>query len=768
MRFFIIFNTQNPLMKKIYILLLIFICSKPIAVIAQIDTVFWFAAPWVTPDSHWRDPIKLQVAASNTMTTVRVRQPQSVFDTTFILAPNGIFDLSLFHIGIDSIETKKADTVLRTGFKITSSSPISAAYIHTSRPAAYYNSESFSLKGQNAMGKTFYIPAQKTTTNQTMVTDLNGDLVITQGKQQFNIVACEDNAIVWITPACNIVGHIANVSYSISLPQKGKTYTAQNVTMATNTPTSNMGGTYVSCNKNISITVADDNVKGLAGCFDLIGDQIVPISALGSNYILCRNPANANEEYVYLVGTANSTTVSINNGVVTTYTLNAGTVQAVTITANNNYISSTSPIYAYHLTAFGCEKSSDLLIPLNCSGSNDLKFIREKNQRFVLNIVAPTLSTGSFSLNGNNALVPASAFTIVPGTGGIWSAATIEYTLVQIPQFSANNIINSNSPFILGVLEGAASTGSYFHYLAKFNTAPSISMSPSLGICTSGSIQINSITAATSFTWLPASGLNSVNIQNPIANPSVTTTYTLLAADISNCSSAAQITINVSAQPTVSISGGTLVCSGQSVVLTATGASTYSWSNGGLLNVISPSPSISITYSVIGTTGGCSNQSQISVSVNPSPSVSISGPTVLCIGETVTLTANGANTYSWISGPTTNTIAVSPTVTSNFMLTGASANSCSNNAAFTVSVNLCTGITNNEEDLSIKIYPNPNSGNFIIESNHEQKINITNILGEVLLEVQLVKGINPININSFSKGIYFISNDKIKIKLVKE
>ena len=70
---------------------------------------------------------------------------------------------------------------------------------------------------------------------------------------------------------------------------------------------------------------------------------------------------------------------------------------------------------------------------------------------------------------------------------------------------------------------------------------------------------------------------------------------------------------------------------------------------------------------------------------------------VICVGSSATLTGAGANTYAWSTGETTNSISVSPNVTSDYTITGTDANGCSNNATATVTVNSLPVVTVNSE-----------------------------------------------------------------------
>jgi len=113
------------------------------------------------------------------------------------------------------------------------------------------------------------------------------------------------------------------------------------------------------------------------------------------------------------------------------------------------------------------------------------------------------------------------------------------------------------------------------------------------------------------------------------------------------------VTMTVNVIPTVTVNSVT-ICDGQTATLTANGASSYSWTTGDITNPVSVSPSITTTYTVTGTTSGCSNTAVSTVTVNSSvsPSVIVSGNSSICAGQTNTFTASSTNggtspIYQW-------------------------------------------------------------------------------------------------------------------------
>jgi gliding motility-associated-like protein len=212
-------------------------------------------------------------------------------------------------------------------------------------------------------------------------------------------------------------------------------------------------------------------------------------------------------------------------------------------------------------------------------------------------------------------------------------------------------------------------------------------------IC-SGSSTLLSATGAVNYTWSPPGGLSCTSCSNPTANPGSTTLYTVIGTDTAGCNDTTTITVTVNPTPTISVSAtDTNICQGSNTLLSATGASTYTWSPPGGLSCTSCSnptanPGSTITYTVVGTTGGCNDTTTFMLNVNPSPTVSIStsGNDTICPGGIATLTANtSAANYVWSTGATTSSINVSPASATNYTVY-ASNGKCSDSAVASVNI----------------------------------------------------------------------------------
>jgi hypothetical protein len=182
-------------------------------------------------------------------------------------------------------------------------------------------------------------------------------------------------------------------------------------------------------------------------------------------------------------------------------------------------------------------------------------------------------------------------------------------------------------------------------------------------ICAGSIATLNAI-GATDFVWSNGETSSSINV-----SPSETSNYSVFGNSL-GCASlpvSAQVTVNPI--PVISVENAT-ICAGSIATLNASGAADFVWSNGGTSSSISVSPSETSTYSVIGSSLGCASLPVTAkVTVIPIPNVSGTSASI-CLGDSVTLTANGADQYTWNTGETGNSIVVSPTETSTYWVVG--------------------------------------------------------------------------------------------------
>ncbi|MES2514036.1 MAG: T9SS type A sorting domain-containing protein, partial [Bacteroidota bacterium] len=231
----------------------------------------------------------------------------------------------------------------------------------------------------------------------------------------------------------------------------------------------------------------------------------------------------------------------------------------------------------------------------------------------------------------------------------------------------------------------------------------------------------------------------------------------VIASLINGCDSTITTDIMINILPTVSVNNGT-ICAGQSFTMTPNGAVTYTYSNGSDVAV----PTVDATYTVTGTdANGCENTATSSVTVNTLPILMVSTTnTLMCSGETATLSVTGATSYTWSTTETTADIAVSPTTQTTYTVDGTDGNGCSNVTTFTQDVSLCTGIAqaSNASAVMLSVYPNPNHGSFTVKSDIDMELQVINALGQVIQVIQLnFSNDHQVMVDVVENGIYFIT-----------
>lgn len=204
-------------------------------------------------------------------------------------------------------------------------------------------------------------------------------------------------------------------------------------------------------------------------------------------------------------------------------------------------------------------------------------------------------------------------------------------------------------------------------------------------------------------TWSPAQSLLNTQGANTIATINATTTYTVTNTGSNGCTSSSTKLVTTLPVPTVNItSSAPGVCLGNPVTLTASGASSYVWSNG-VSNGVAFSPTSTSSYSVVGTNAsGCKDTATISIPVDTAPTIpNIIGNNV-CNGQQATLSlggSGGSNTYVWapsnlLINSTGSTITTVPlTTTTTFTVTATSTYGCTATATKTVTVNPLPAVT---------------------------------------------------------------------------
>ncbi|MFM2269933.1 MAG: hypothetical protein RL757_3374 [Bacteroidota bacterium] len=559
-------------MKKL-LPIFIFLLSFP-TLYGQIDSTFWFAVPDAT-DAHGDRPILLRLSSvSSNVARIMISQPANAGFAPIVISLRGFetqsVDLTPF---IDQLENRIPNVALNQGLKIQSDQPITAYYElnHQGNP------EMFVLKGKNALGKTFYTPFQNLLRRWY------------SAFSSFDIVATEANTRVVITPAVAVDGHTGGVPFVVIL-QAGQTYSVRTIP-ETGFSNTHLSGSKIVADKPIAVTTKDDSVEGSlwGGCADMCGDQILPTSLIGNEYIAVKgNLAGADK--IFVLATRANTQIFVDGNPSPVATIGEGQTFSFDLSNASAYIRSSEPVYVSHLSGLGCELGMPNLPPVKCTGSKKVTFSRPSNDFFAVTIIAPNGLQNSFTLNGFPLPNAGSAFRIVPGTNDRFVAAKIDMTNTISVGTSAI-IANAQGKFHVGIINAATTSGTKFGYFSDYSYEV---IDTNIAVCT---------------------GQNFRRPNGALASAVGIYEDTIRSADA--CTYIQRTHLSFLPLPVVSLGNDTTICYRQSILLNAQHANRiFSWNTGGVGQTLLVNASGNYRVTVTDNFG-CRGSDTIQVTVAP-------------------------------------------------------------------------------------------------------------------------------------------------------
>lgn len=322
-------------------------------------------------------------------------------------------------------------------------------------------------------------------------------------------------------------------------------------------------------------------------------------------------------------------------------------------------------------------------------------------------VVSPTVTT-SYTVNGLSGTcsgvqtttvfvsaqptVVVTDATICAGSSASLSASgAITYTWNPGLLTTASVVVTPTSSTVYSVT--GSNGGCIDTKTLQVTVAPSPTLSVgSVTIC-AGQTATFTASGANTFTWQPGSVTGNSYTIAPASN----TTVQVVGA-IGTCSAQTTASVTIGTNVSIAVNNPT-ICAGETTTITASGANTYTWSNGSNNSSITVSPSSTTVFTINGAAGTCSGTNTSTVTVNSVPTLTATSASI-CSGETASISVSGASTYTWSNGNQTNAQTLTPASTESFTVTGTSAEGCvSLHVISTITVNVTPTLTVNSPSI---------------------------------------------------------------------
>ena len=593
------------------------------------------------------------------------------------------------------------------------------------------------------------------------------------------------------TASANVVAHpqpvvgISGNTYlcmgqsSLLTASGGSTYAWNTGATTPSIPVSH-GGTYsvtatnsYGCSNSASVTVTSLENLGIAGNTSFCNGQSTTLSvANGTGSYLWSTGATASsipvsQEGLYIVtvtlpnGCSSSVSAYVNVAPTPTPTILGSTTicqgQTTTLTANggNSYLWSNgsttnsvnvsqSGVYTVTATnAEGCSATTNVTITVNPLPNVNITGNSSFCQGDNVTLTASGASTYAWSNSqtSNTITVNNAGTYTVTGTDANGCTNTTTKTVSINPTYNiplSHSICEGESYNFYG--QNITMAGTYTHTLQTVNgcdslltlvvtlkALPTTAITGSTALCEGESTTLTA-NGGVSYVWSNGNTSNNINVTQ-------SGVYAVTATNAEGCSASTNVTVTVNPLPNVNITGNSSFCQGDNTTLTATGASTYAWSNsqsGNAITVsnagtytvtgtdangctntatktisVNPTYNIPLTHSIcqgesynfhgqnitaagtythtLQTVNGCDSVLTLTLTVLPQPNVTITGNTSLCEGQSTVLTANGGVSYAWSNASTNNSISVAQSGV--YTVTATNVEGCTATATATVTVN---------------------------------------------------------------------------------
>ncbi len=320
--------------------------------------------------------------------------------------------------------------------------------------------------------------------------------------------------------------------------------------------------------------------------------------------------------------------------------LNEGESTLLTATGGDSYLWSTgattssitvSPdsdtTYTVTVTLNGCESTDQVTVFINASVNADA---------------------------GEDVIICLGSSTILTATGGSsyqWNTGETTQSIEVSPEMTTT--------YSVEVFNAAENNSDIDEVEVVVNDIPTANAGDDTEICQGSTVTLTA-EGGSSYQWNTGETTQSIEV-----SPDTTTTY-LVEVFNNGCSDTDEVVVFVNDIPTANAGDDVVLNEGESTLLTATGGDSYLWSTGATTSSITVSPDSDTTYTVTVTLNGCESTDQVTVFINASVNADAGEDVIICLGSSTILTATGGSSYQWNTGETTQSIEVSPEMTTTY------------------------------------------------------------------------------------------------------
>jgi gliding motility-associated-like protein len=283
-------------------------------------------------------------------------------------------------------------------------------------------------------------------------------------------------------------------------------------------------------------------------------------------------------------------------------------------------------------------------------------------------------------------LGPDTSICIMPGNHAILDAGAGYDTYLWSNGSTLQTLTTSISGTYSVTVTNGNCMGTDEIVLSVFPT-PAVDAGPDHEICIGESVNLNAVPTP-NCTYLWSTGATQANIS---ATPQADSLFIFTVFTSPSCYDSDTALVVVHPLPDVFAGNDTALCLYDTIQLSASNANSYQWNDGSPFATINVHPTTSTNYSVTGTDiYGCTNDDAVSVTVYPLPTISIqTDKEIYCFGDTIHLSASGADTYVWNNGMIGSEIIIDATGSRIVQVTGTDYHECVNNNDQIIKVEDC-------------------------------------------------------------------------------